>query len=121
MRRTQLIQSRDQAETKLIEKRKEYVETASEPWTEYTESILEQLIFQEWCIAEDYRHCECELDTLDGPELEKNELALKNQIIWIEHSITILSQLTKESMYYDLIDSMKEEKELYLEFLQDLE
>jgi len=120
MRRTQLIQSRDRAEAKLMEKRKEYVEAASKPWTQYTESILEQLIFQEWSIAEDYRRCECELDTLDGPELEKNELALKNQSNWIDHSIMILSQLTKESMYYDLIDSMKEEKNLYLAYLEDL-
>ncbi len=120
MRRSQLILSRDRAEAKLMEKRKEYVEAASKPWTQYTESILEQLIFQEWSIAEDYRRCECELDTLVGPDLEKNKLALENQINWIDHSIMILSQLTKESMYYDLIDLMKEERELYLGYLEGL-
>ena len=120
MRRTQLVQSRELAEANLMEKRKEYAETATKPWTQYTSSILEQLIFQEWSIAEDYRRCERELDTLDEPEFEKNDLALENQINWIDHSIMILSQLTKESMYYDLIDSMKEEKALYLEYLDDL-
>jgi DNA-directed RNA polymerase subunit RPC12/RpoP len=120
MRRTQLIQSRERIEDKLMEKREEYAKAASKRWTKFTPSILEQLIFQEWSIAEDYRRCEMELDLLDGPKLEKNELALKNQINWIDHSIMILSQLNKNSMYYDLIDSMKEEKALYFEFLDDL-
>lgn len=120
MRRARLIQSRDRAEEKLIEKRNEIAKTAAQPWTQYTANILEQLIFQEWSIAEDYRRCEQELDTLDGPAFEKNDLALQNQINWIDHSIMILSQLTEDSMYYDLIDSMKEEKALYLEYLDDL-
>lgn len=121
MRRTQLIQSRDLAESKIMKSRQDQVDQAGKPWTQFTESIMEQLIFQEWCHAEEYRRLQGELDTLDGPELEKNDLALQAQIDWIDHSIMILKQLTKKSIYYDLIDGMVEERALYQEYLANLD
>lgn len=117
LRRMQISQNLRAVEGKISATQNEQKVIAGQPPNPYKTATLDNLYFQEWCQCEEYRNLQMQMDVLDGPELEKNELALDTQINFIDHSLLVMRMLLDTPEHRKLRQSLVEEQNLYRGYL----
>ncbi|MCJ7694409.1 MAG: hypothetical protein MUO40_03200 [Anaerolineaceae bacterium] len=117
LRRMQLNQSLQNAETKMRAATAQQMAYNEQPLTPQRMPIFHNMIFDEWLHWEECRRLQMQLDVLDGLPIENNELALETQIDFINHSLLIMRQLPKTRENNNLFQSLLEEQNLYSEYL----
>jgi hypothetical protein len=117
LRRMQISQNLRAVEGKITATQNEQKMLANQPMNPVRLATMDNLYFQEWCHCEEYRNLQMQLDVLDGPVLEKNELALETQINFIDHSLMVMRVLRDTPEHRNLGRSLVEEQTLYRGYL----
>lgn len=120
LRRMQLNQSLQNAETKMRAATAQQMAYNEQPLTLQRLPIFHNMIFDEWLHWEECRRLQLQLDVLDGKGLENNDLALETQVDFIDHSLLIMRTLPKTKENNGLIESLIEEQNLYREYMLEL-
>ena len=117
LRRMQISQNLRAVESKITATQNEQKMLANQPMNPVRLATMDNLYFQEWLQCEEYRNLQMQLDVLDGPVLEKNELALETQINFIDHSLLVMRMLRDTPEHRNLGRSLFEEQNLYRGYL----
>jgi tetratricopeptide (TPR) repeat protein len=117
LRRMQISQNLIAVENKINATHNEQKQLAGQPMNPIRMATLDNLYFQEWLHLEEYRSLQMQMDLLDGPELEKNELALETQINFIDVSLNVMPMMKDVPENRKLRQSLIEEQNLYRGYL----
>jgi hypothetical protein len=120
LKRLQLSQSLGNAHNALNATLAEERELTRGQMTPAAVEQLNVLYFQEWTQWEEVRLLQMQMDVLDAGPIEKNSLALENQINMLEHSILILKNCPSSPENQGIIQSLYDEKTLYRGYLMEI-